>query len=66
MNWIIGILGFLGGFAFGQVLLMRWLKDKSKAELLSNKDLRYSYGIFNWIMAIVGCLSSLWLYHHFF
>ena len=66
MNWIIGILGFLGGFAGGQVLLLRWLKDKSRAELLRDKELHYKYGLLNWFIALCGAVSALWLYHHFF
>lgn len=66
MSWAIGIFGFVMGFCGGQYLLLRWLKEKSRSELLTNKDLHYTYGLFNWGMAIVGCLSALWIYHHYF
>ena len=66
MSWVIGIFGFFMGFASGQYFLLRWLKDKSQSELLNNKNLRYTYGLFNWGMAIMGCISALWIYHHYF
>ena len=66
MIWVVGIIGFLSGFALGQTLLMRWLAGKSRAELLHNKHLHYTYGLMNWALAIIGCLSAIWLYKYYF
>jgi hypothetical protein len=65
MIYIIGTVGFIAGFVLGQILLMRWLKEYSKEELLENKDLHWKYGFFNWVVAIVTSASSVWLYRHF-
>jgi uncharacterized membrane-anchored protein YhcB (DUF1043 family) len=66
MAWIVGLAGLIGGFVIGQLVLMRLLKDKTRYDLLHDKDLRLKYGLFNWLIAILACLSSLWMYRHYF
>jgi hypothetical protein len=65
MEWVVGIIGFLSGFALGQIALLRWLKDRTRAELMNNKDLHFKYGLINWAFAILGALCALWVYDYY-
>jgi hypothetical protein len=66
MSWVVGIIGFIVGFAAGQMLLLHMLKDRSREELLSDRNLKWKYGTFNWLIAIATCLSFLALYRYYF
>ncbi len=66
MSWIVGIFGFFLGFAAGQMILMRLLRDRSREELLNDRTLRWKYGTFNWLMAAGTCLLALALYRYYF
>lgn len=66
MAWIVGIIGFLAGFAAGQMILLRLLKDRSREELLNDRRLRFKYGIFNWLIAAGTCVMTLALYRYYF
>jgi hypothetical protein len=62
MVYLIGFLGFAGGFALGQALLMIWLKDRSRRELLTNKDLHVRFGLFNWALSALCCYLAVRAY----
>jgi len=62
MVYVAGIIGFLAGFILGQLLLIRWLKDRSRKDLLTDKSLHYRYGIFNWLLSILCCYLSVKFY----
>jgi hypothetical protein len=62
MIYVAGTIGFVIGFLLGQGLLMVWLKDRSKEELLKDRDLRYRYGLFNWGLAAAGTWMGLEVY----
>lgn len=62
MVYVVGIIGFVGGFLAGQLLLLRLLKDRPTDEILNNKTLKWTYGILNWIIAGVGAYSFVFLY----
>lgn len=49
----MGIIGFLGGFAVGQMVLVFLLRHKTKEELLTDPALK-KYGLLNWGMALLG------------
>ncbi len=66
MVWLAGIIGLLSGFAAGQIILLRLLKDRSRHELLNNRELRMRYGLFNWLIAIGTCLCAIALYRYYF
>jgi ABC-type antimicrobial peptide transport system permease subunit len=66
MVYIVGIIGFIGGFIVGQFLLLHMLRDRSREDLLNNKALRWSYGVFNWLIAAVGAYSFVSLYNLYF
>jgi hypothetical protein len=66
MEWVVGFLGLLAGFAAGQLLLLRLLKDKSQHDLIYDRSLRLKYGLFNWLIAAGTCLCALALYRYYF
>ena len=66
MIYVIGILGFVAGFALGQMILMRLLKNISRDELLNNPTIRWKYGTLCWIVAVMGAYSAVMLYKIYF
>ena len=66
MVYLIGVLGFIGGFIAGQMILYLHLKNVSKEELLTSQKLKWTYGLFNWLMAAVGSYSFILLYQLYF
>ncbi|HEY8190745.1 MAG TPA: hypothetical protein VIF12_08665 [Micavibrio sp.] len=65
MAYLVGIMGFIGGFVSGQLLLMFMLRHKSNSELQQDKSLRI-YGLLNWLVAILGAAAMVTLYRHYF
>jgi hypothetical protein len=63
--YVVGVIGFLGGFCAGQILLMFLLRHKTNEELKTDKSLKI-YGLINWIVAVLGMLAMLWLYKIYF
>lgn len=66
MVWVFGITGFIIGFAAGLYILKIWLKDKSREELMTDKSLHLSYGVFVWLIAVIGSAMSVFLYRNYF
>ena len=66
MTLLIGIAGFIGGFAFGIGLIGVFLRARSKSELLQNKSLRWTYGLAVWVMAGFGAWAAVWVYQTYF
>ena len=65
MVYLAGVIGFIGGFFIGQVILMRLLKNYSNEEILENKSLRWTYGMLNWVIAGLGSYSVVMFYNHY-
>ncbi|HRQ60655.1 MAG TPA: hypothetical protein PLO23_03955 [Alphaproteobacteria bacterium] len=53
MIYIMGSIGFLGGFGVGQMVLYFLLRHKTKDELLTDPALK-KYGLLNWAFAVLG------------
>lgn len=66
MVYVFGMIGFISGFVLGQILLMYWLKRYSREELISNKSLRYTYGVMNWLIAVLCSWSAVEIYYLYF
>lgn len=64
MVYIVGILGFVGGFAMGLWLIAAHLKNVPRETLLNNKDYHKKYGIWPWVTALICCLLALYLYNN--
>ena len=66
MVYLIGVLGFVGGFILGQMLLSFLLRHKTRDELLNDKHLKWKYGTMNWLCAILGAYSFISMYEQYF
>jgi hypothetical protein len=66
MVYLIGILGFIGGFVFGQIVLHYLLRDKTRQELLNDKYLKWKFGLLNWGLAALGSYSFILVYRVYF
>ena len=66
MVYVIGTIGFFAGFALGVFILNHLLKDRSRAELLEDRGLKWTYGLFVWIVAAVTSYAAVQSYNiHF-
>ncbi len=66
MVYIAGIVGLVGGFVLGQMLLYFLLRHKSREDLLNDPYLKWKYGTLNWIVAGLGCYGTIELYNLYF
>ena len=65
MIYVIGFIGFVCGFALGQIILMGLLKNRSRDELLNNSNLRV-YGLLNWFVAAASAYAFIQVYSLYF
>ena len=66
MVYVVGTIGFFGGFALGVIILNRLLADRSRAELLEDRGLKWTYGLFAWIVAAVSSYAAVQSYNVYF
>lgn len=66
MLYVCALIGFVGGFVAGQMLLMVLLRHKSNREILHDKALHWSYGLLNWVVAGFGAWAGISLYTRYF
>ena len=66
MIWLIGIIGFVCGFALGLLALNRMLEGRTKSELLHDRGLQFRYGLFAWIVAGGCSYGAVLLYKIYF
>lgn len=66
MIYIIGIIGFIGGFILGQILLYFMLRHRSREDLLKDKNLKWTYGLINWAVAVLGAYSFVIMYNQYY
>lgn len=66
MVYLVGVIGFIGGFIIGQFLLLYLLRRRSKEDLLNDRFLRWKYGSLNWMLAGVGAYSFVIMYKAWF
>lgn len=60
MVYLIGIVGFICGFALGVQVISWLLRDRKTEDLVQDKSLRWSYGLMVWLMAAgVSAISVL-------
>lgn len=62
MLYVVGTIGFFGGFLLGQMILAILLRDKTREQLLSDKSLRWKYGVLNWITAFGTAAGAVYIY----
>ncbi|MCB1721521.1 MAG: hypothetical protein KDI11_07190 [Alphaproteobacteria bacterium] len=66
MIYVIGIVGFIGGFIFGQMVLYFLLRHKTNQELLEDRMLKIKYGLIGWGCAALGAYSFVEIYKVYF
>ncbi len=66
MVYLFGVLGFIGGFMAGLLVINIFLRGISNTELVSNKSLRWTYGVAVWIFAGLGIYAGLWMHARYF
>ena len=66
MIYAVGVLGFIGGFIFGQMVLYFLLRHKTNEELLNDRLLRFKYGLIGWLCAGLGAYSFIEMYKYYF
>ncbi len=66
MIYVVGTLGFIGGFALGLMLLYFLLRNVDKEDLLNDNYIKWKYGLLNWAIAILGAYSAVSTYERFF
>jgi len=65
MITVFGIVGFIGGFCAGQMLLAFMLRHKTNEELKADKSLKI-YGLLNWVVAVLGAVAFTAIYRKYF
>ncbi len=66
MIYAFGFIGFVAGFAIGQMLLYFMLRHRSPEELINDRSLRWTYGIVNWACAIAGAYAFVVMYNQYY
>ncbi|MCB1681161.1 MAG: hypothetical protein H6858_06770 [Rhodospirillales bacterium] len=66
MIYFIGVVGFVGGFFLGQMVLYFMLRNVPREKLLNDPTIKWKYGILNWVIAVFGCYSMVVTYQEYF
>lgn len=66
MVYVAGVIGFIGGFCLGVMLLSFLLRNVSQEDLLNDRYLRWKYGILSWLIAVLGAYSGVQMYERYF
>lgn len=66
MVYLFGIVGFIGGFAAGLLIINQFLKDMSRRTLMEDKSLHRTYGVAVWLMAVLGSYIGVWMHGRYF
>lgn len=62
MIYVCGIIGFVLGFSAGLFIINLFLRQYPTNELMRNKSLRWTYGLFCWILAGLGAWAGVFMY----
>ncbi|MFK7839443.1 MAG: hypothetical protein AB8B83_03855 [Bdellovibrionales bacterium] len=63
MVYVVGTIGFFSGFVLGIFILSALLKDRSRRELLEDRGLKWTYGVFAWIIAAITAYAAVQSYN---
>jgi len=66
MAFVFGVLGLILGFGLGLLMISFFVNDIPKQTLLSDRSLRWTYGLPVWIVAGFGAWAGVIVYQHFF
>lgn len=62
MVYLFGVLGFIGGFMAGLILINVFLQNVSREKLMTDKSLRWTYGFAVWLIAGFGAYIGILLH----
>lgn len=65
MIYLAGLGGLIGGFMAGQLVLLFLLRHRSRRDLLEDRSLRWTYGLINWVIALMGLWVAVSLYERY-
>jgi hypothetical protein len=66
MIYAVGIIGLIGGFIAGQMLLYFLLRHRSREDLLNDPSIKWTYGLLNWAVAALGAYAFIAMYQQYF
>ncbi len=66
MIYVVGIVGLVGGFIAGQMLLYFLLRHRSREDLLGDPSVKWTYGLLNWMIAALGAYAFVSMYQQYF
>lgn len=64
--YLFGSIGFIVGFIAGLVVIHLFLRGYTKHQLVSDKSLRWTYGLAVWVFAAIGAYGGVWLFDRTF
>ncbi|MFP4313005.1 MAG: hypothetical protein ACLFR0_01650 [Alphaproteobacteria bacterium] len=65
MVYVVGTIGFIGGFMAGLLLLNFLLRHKTQDELLNDRYIKWKYGLICWAVAAMGAYAGVQLYQEY-
>jgi hypothetical protein len=66
MIYLVGILGFVAGFALGLRILAYLLRDRPAEDLLQDRGLRFTYGLLAWGIAGFTAFCAITVFRTYF
>lgn len=63
MVYVVGTIGFFAGFALGIMIINGLLRHRSRQELIEDRGLKWTYGLFAWFVAAVTSYAAVQSYH---
>ncbi len=66
MVYVIGIIGFIGGFGLALKVVGWLLRDRTREELLEDKGLRITYGLLSWGIATFSAYCAVMVFKYYF
>jgi len=66
MVYVFGTIGFFSGFVLGIFIINALLKNRTRRELLEDQGLKWTYGLFAWVIAIITAYAAVQSYKIYF
>ncbi|PCJ03269.1 MAG: hypothetical protein COB14_00630 [Alphaproteobacteria bacterium] len=66
MVYVAGIIGLIGGFMCGLMLLTFLLRNVKREDLMNDPYIKWKYGLLNWGCAILGAYAGVSMYEKYF
>lgn len=66
MIYLVGVIGFIAGFALALRILAYLLKDRPSSDLLEDRGLKFTYGLLAWGIAAFTAFCAVTVYKVYF